>query len=192
MRKLSKEDIAKERLRCGKDLIYFIDSYVLIKHPVKGIIPFSLFDYQKDTLKQFQKNRFNIILKARQLGLSTLIEGYCLWLMLFHRAKEVLTVATKQKTAAKLVKAVSEMYKRLPAWLQYEIITIDNQAQFSLGNGSSIKAEASSKTAGRSEALSLLVVDECVAGETKIKIRNKNTFEEREISIKDLLEAEYK
>ena len=45
------------------------------------------------------ENRFNVILKSRQLGISTLSAGYSLWLMLFHEDKNVLVIATKQEVA---------------------------------------------------------------------------------------------
>ncbi len=39
-------------------------------------------------------------------------------------------------------------------------ISIDNRTSFELSNGSQIKASSTSSDAGRSEALSLLVIDE--------------------------------
>ena len=50
-------------------------------------------------------------------------------------------------------------------------------------NGSQIKAIPTSEDAGRSEALSLLVVDECVTGDTLISIRDSETGEEFQIAI---------
>ena len=39
-------------------------------------------EYQKDAIRQYQTDRFNIILKGRQLGFTTLIAAYALWLIL--------------------------------------------------------------------------------------------------------------
>jgi len=53
------------------------------------------------------------------------------------------------------------MIKLLPPWFdQIASIEIDNRSSFVLNNGSEIKASATSIDAGRSEALSLLVLDE--------------------------------
>ena len=53
------------------------------------------------------------------------------------------------------------MIKLLPPWFdQIAAIEIDNRSSFVLNNGSEIKASATSIDAGRSEALSLLVIDE--------------------------------
>ena len=79
---------------------------------------------------------------------------------MFHREKNVLVIATKFSTAANLVKKVKAIIKALPEWLRISTVDIDNRTSFELSNGSQIKASSTSGDAGRSEALSLLVVDE--------------------------------
>ncbi len=158
--KLSKQEIVKEIVKCGKDPQFFIDNYCRISHPMHGLIPFKTFDYQKDLLKDFNDYRFNIILKARQLGISTISAGYIVWFMLFHRDKNILVIATKFGTAANLVKKVKAIMKHLPEWIKISKIITDNKTSFELSNGSQIKAGTTSGDAGRSEALSLLVIDE--------------------------------
>jgi Terminase large subunit, T4likevirus-type, N-terminal len=159
--KLTKEQVKDEIRKCGNDPIYFLKNYVKISHPLKGQIPFTTFDYQDDLLNDFNNHRFNVILKARQLGISTIVAGYATWLMLFRREKTVLVLATKFKTAANLAVKVKKMMKSIPDWLRIAEITVDNQTSFELSNGSNIKASTTSKSdAGRSEALSLLIVDE--------------------------------
>ena len=108
----------------------------------------------------FNDYRFNVILKGRQLGISTITAAYIAWLMLFHRDKNILVVATKLQTATNLVRKVKQIIKNLPGWIQISDIAIDNRTSFELSNGSLIKAASTSSDAGRSEALSLLVVDE--------------------------------
>ncbi len=156
----SKQEIRKEILKCGKDPVYFINTYAKIAHPMHGLIPFKTYDFQTQLIKDFNDYRFNIILKARQLGISTITAAYVMWIMLFHRDKNVLVMATKFGTAANLVKKVKHIMKNLPPWLKISDISIDNRTSFELFNGSQIKASSTSVDAGRSEALSLLVVDE--------------------------------
>jgi hypothetical protein len=157
---LSKDDILKEIVKSGKDPVYFINNYCRISHPMRGLIPFKMYDFQRDLIQEFRDYRFNVILKARQLGISTVTAAYVAWLMLFHRDKNVLVIATKFGTASNLVKKVKAMIKSLPEWMQITNIAIDNRASFELSNGSQIKASSTSGDAGRSEALSLLVIDE--------------------------------
>ena len=83
---LSKQDILKEIVKAGKDPNYFINNYAKISHPMHGLIPFKLYDYQEELVKDFNDHRFNVILKARQLGISTISAAYISWMMLFHPA----------------------------------------------------------------------------------------------------------
>ena len=163
---LSKKEIVAEILKCGKDPVYFVNNYARISHPIKGLIPFKTYDYQADLLTDFNDYRFNVILKARQLGISTIAAGYIVWLMLFHRDKNILVMATKFKTAANLVKKVKAIMKNVPDFLIIAEISIDNRASFELSNGSQIQAASTSGDAGRSEALSLLVIDEAAPVES--------------------------
>ena len=108
---LSKKEILKEIVKCGKDANYFINNYARISHPLRGLIPFNTYDYQEDLISDFNNNRFTVILKARQLGISTITAAYIAWLMLFHRDKNILVVATKLQTATNLVKKVKIIKK---------------------------------------------------------------------------------
>ena len=59
-----------------------------------------------------------------------------------------------------MVKKIKAIHKNLPAWLKISEISVDNRNSFELSNGSQVKATATSGDAGRSEAFSLLVIDE--------------------------------
>jgi len=160
MPSLTKKEIIAEIVKCGKDSSYFINNYAKISHPLKGLIPFKTYPYQDDVLNDFNDHRFVIVLKARQLGISTITAAYIVWLMLFYRDKNVLVIATKFQTAANLVKKVKNIMQNVPPWLRIADIKIDNRTSFVLTNGSEVKAASTSGDAGRSEALSLLVIDE--------------------------------
>ena len=157
---LSKKEIIKEIVKSGKDPVYFINNYCRISHPLRGLIPFNTYPYQDELVNDFNDYRFTVILKARQLGISTISAAYAVWFMLFHKEKNILVMATKFSTAANLVKKVKQVMKNLPPWMQVAKITIDNRNSFELSNGSTIKAVGTSADAGRSEALSLLIIDE--------------------------------
>jgi hypothetical protein len=103
---LTKEQVLREIVKSGKDPVYFINNYAKISHPMRGLIPFNTYDFQADLVKDFNDHRFTVILKARQLGISTISAAYVAWLMMFHRDKNVLVIATKFGTAANLVKKV--------------------------------------------------------------------------------------
>ena len=79
-----KEIVALEYKKCALDPVYFMRKYCKIQHPVRGKILFNLYDFQEDLLKDLHEHRFNIILKGRQLGISTISAAYALWKMTFN------------------------------------------------------------------------------------------------------------
>ncbi len=133
--------------------------YYMIQHPLKGRQFFDLYPFQEKVLKLFQKHDYSIINKSRQLGISTLVSAYSLWLMLFNKDKNVLVIATKQDTAKNMVTKVRFAYQNLPTWLKIGT-SEDNRLSLKLANGSQIKAVSAAGDSGRSEAVSLLVIDE--------------------------------
>lgn len=58
----------RELIKCKNDPIYFIENYVYIRHPKRGKIKFTLYDYQKEMVNRYKDNRFCITLSARQTG----------------------------------------------------------------------------------------------------------------------------
>jgi hypothetical protein len=148
-----------EIMLCGRDPTYFMNEYCKITHPQRGLIPFKTYDFQNDCVKEFVKNRFNVILKSRQLGLSTVTAAYAVWMSLFHKEKNILVIATKLKTAINFIKKVKTILNSLPAWLRISSYE-ETRQEIRFKNGSYIQAIPTSEDAGRSEALSLLIVDE--------------------------------
>ena len=156
----SLKDVIKEQYqKCAGDPVYFMKKYCKIQHPIRGKIPFELYPFQEDTLTNFKEHRYNIVLKSRQLGISTLVAGYALWKMIFNEDFNVLIIANKQDVAKNLVLKVRTMNQLLPVWLRVAE-SEDNKLSLRLKNGSQVKAVSSKPDSGRSEALSLLVFDE--------------------------------
>jgi len=154
-----KQVIRQEYLRCAKDPIHFMRKYCYIQHPQRGRIQFNLYPFQERVLTLFQNHDYTTILKSRQLGISTLAAGYSLWLMTFHKDRNVLALATTQATARNLVTKVQFMWENLPSWLKVDSAE-NNKLSLRLVNGSKIQAKSSNADAARSEAVSLLIVDE--------------------------------
>lgn len=139
--------------------------YIKVIHPIRGKVPFDLYDYQKALLLNFIKNRFTIVLKFRQAGVTELIALYCLWLALFHSHKNIVIISIKDRVAKKVLKKIKFMYKNLPPHLRVGVVNgrgedIGTASELEFSNGSMITSIPTTEEAGRSEAISLLVMDE--------------------------------
>ena len=154
-----KQIIRDEYILCAKDPSHFMKKYCYIQNPIRGRVIFNLYPFQGKVLNLWKDNPYSVVLKSRQLGISTLAAGYSLWLMIFHKDKNVLCLATKQETAKNMVTKVKFMYDNLPSWLKVEAEE-NNKLTLRLSNGSQIKAVSAASDSGRSEAVSLLIVDE--------------------------------
>jgi len=156
---INRDQQIKEILKCGRDPVYFMRNYAKIQHPTRGLIPFETYSFQDECVRAFEENRFNIILKSRQLGLTTVTAAYAAWYAIFKKDKNVLVIATKLQTAMGFIKKVKTILDGLPKWLLLTKFEPTKQS-IAFANGSTVTAVPTSPDAGRSEALSLLVVDE--------------------------------
>lgn len=150
--------------RVSVDVFYF-SLFCNVIHPVRGKVRFELYPFQKSVLYNFIAQRFNIILKFRQAGITELISMYCLWLAMYHPNKKINIISIKDTTAKKVLKKIKFMYKNLPWYLQTPIINgrageYGSASMIEFDNGSFIESIPTSSEAGRSESLSLLVIDE--------------------------------
>jgi len=174
-----REIIKQEYIKCATDPVHFFRKYCYITHPVKGRVLFHLYPFQENVLEDIRNNRFTIINKSRQLGISTLVAGFSLWTMLFNKDKTILCIATKQETAKGMVEKVQFMYNNLPSWLKGSQKPVsDNKLSLKLANNSQIVATSAASDAGRSYAVSLLLVDEAafIEGIDKIYTSIKPTI----------------
>jgi len=161
---LTKKEQVDEIMKCGQDPIYFIKKYLYIQHPVKGRLPFELYPFQEECIQGFLDYKFNIVLKSRQLGLSTTTSAYCLWMAMFRQDANIMIMATKLETSKNMIQKIRTTFKMLPAWMLNILDLKEPEAEsvkyIKFNNGSKIAAIPTSADAGRGEALTLLVVDE--------------------------------
>ena len=129
--------VRAEYVKCAKDPVYFMRKYVKIQHPIRGTIPFLTYPFQDRAVADFGKYRKNIVLKSRQMGITTLVAAYALWLMIFHDDKEIMCLSITQETSKQIVTKVRFANDNLPSWLKVKEVT-DNLLSLRLSNGSQI------------------------------------------------------
>jgi hypothetical protein len=146
--------------KCRKSVAYFLDRFAQIYDATaKGWLPFHLWPAQVDALSTIATHRLTIVLKARQLGLSWLVLGYALWLMLFQPGATVLLFSRRDEEAVDLLKVrLRGLYERLPQWLHVRSFVTDNDHEWHWSNGSRVLAFPT--TGGDSYAATLVIIDE--------------------------------
>jgi hypothetical protein len=154
-------ELVQELIKCSTDAIYFIQTYCKIVHPTKGLIPFTLYDFQKDIISAYVSNRYNILCSARQSGKSQISCVYLLHYAMFHPNSTILIVSNKSSGSKEMVHRITTAYEHLPDWLRPAINPGDwNKLSISFDNGSKIIAEATTEQSGRGLSVSLLFWDE--------------------------------
>lgn len=151
--------ILEEFKRCKTDPVYFICKYIKVTHPVRGLVNFDLYDFQKTIVSELQDHRFNILRKFRQAGCTTIAASYALWMAVFEKHKAIVILSKGDAEACEVLERIKVMYDNLPAWLKPGIIE-DNKHTLKLKTHSVIKSRPSGKQSGRSLAGSFLIIDE--------------------------------
>jgi hypothetical protein len=100
-----KEIIRDEYIKCAKDPVYFLKKYVYIQTS-EGRMLFNPFVFQDKLLHLINKHDRTLILKSRQLGITTLCAAYSLWLSLFNSDKAILIISIKQEVSKEIINTV--------------------------------------------------------------------------------------
>lgn len=119
----SRQQIREQReewLTSAASFGYWCDRYAQVYDATaRTWLPFHLWPAQREVDSVLESQRLVVILKARQLGMTWLVVGYALWLMLFRPAATVLLFSWRDDEADQLLGfRLAGMYQRLPEWMQ--------------------------------------------------------------------------
>ena len=145
-----------------EDPVFFIKNYVKIKTEDKGIIPFDMFEFQEQMIRDFHDHDRIVILKSRQMGISTLIAAYVLWVMVFHEGKNTLIVSIKETTAMEIISKIKTAHDKLPPWIKNFTggVVEENKHALKFKNLSMVLATSSASDSTRSFSASFVIFDE--------------------------------
>lgn len=142
---------------------YWLSNYAMCDVPNKGTIAFEPYYYQSEMAKEINNYRKVVIDKTRQCGMSTVFALYCLWRLLSKPSENIDVVSLTQAKSFEFVKKFKTTIEIQPPFFMKEIIEDNKQKmRFRHPNGSvsTITSESQTENAGRSDSLSLLVLDE--------------------------------
>jgi hypothetical protein len=149
----------EEFSKCSKDPLYFVQNYVKIVSLDEGLVPFKMYDFQKEIVGTIHNNRFTICKLPRQSGKSTTIVSYLLHYALFNPNCNIAILANKSSTARDILGRLQLAYENIPKFLQQGVLNW-NKGSIELENGSKIVAAATSSSAIRGGSYNIIFLDE--------------------------------
>jgi hypothetical protein len=149
----------REIQKCILDPIYFIETYCQIVSLDKGLVPFKLYDCQKEKVHTILNNRKVILMEGRQQGKTITSAACILWYTLFQENKTVAILANKSSAAREVLSRYELMYEMLPMWMQQGVKTF-NKGDIELENGSKVFTAATSTSGIRGKSVNWLYIDE--------------------------------
>jgi hypothetical protein len=173
---LTAQEIFKEYSTCLMNPTYAIETYLeTFDKTQEGFVPFKLFPRQKEIIRAYELNRFNLVTKPRQAGVSTTTAAYMAVKVGWAddtNPENVLIIANKQELAFEFLGKIKDFLSQLPRWVwghEYygnpkndgkSIFLTDSKKEIKLPNGSRVKAVATSKDALRGFTPTFLIMDE--------------------------------
>ena len=152
-------EMIAEIKRCKKSLLHFAENHFYIVNVDEGRQQIKLRKYQKRILKTLKNDRFVVLLASRQIGKSSILTIYMLWVALFNDDQNILLVANKEVTAKEIFKRIKLAYEMLPNYLKSPVVKYA-ETSMSLTNGSTISISTTTSDTGRGSSVSLLCLDE--------------------------------
>ncbi|MCK9325467.1 MAG: hypothetical protein M0P69_08200 [Bacteroidales bacterium] len=169
---------------CAADCVSFIQRWARIENKDEAgtdagvAIRFKLWTLQRKALDSILCNRLNILLKARQLGVTWLVLACAVWRTIFTPGYTVIALSKTEDDAKELVRRVEFILRHLPLWMVQERVSAKKRSwqQFSGPTWESttqvvtiyhpgqepavFKSMTSAPGSGRSLTANLLVLDE--------------------------------
>lgn len=158
--KVTSKDSKQQRFsKIMDDFILFSEEFLRIVDNYGDLIPFVLNKEQRDFVCEMDK--FNIILKSRQMGFSTVSLALCLWNAIKRPNTSYLIVSLDNKQVSELFGRLKRMNDNLPR-NQYTFpeTVRDNRDELLLSNGSRIQVAPPHDNLGRGSTYQYVLLSE--------------------------------
>ena len=155
-----------ELVKCRFDELYYIEKYIKILTLDYGEQPFKLWDYQKELIKAFEKNRFVLSVQSRQSGKTQTTAAHLTHRMTFFPAKKIAILANKFSQSKEIMSRVQMSFERLPIFLKKPVKSY-TKVSIEFEDLTEIYCAASEGSGIRGKS--------CVGGDTHLTVRNKET-----------------
>lgn len=160
--KAAAQKFVLEYLKCKNDFVYFCENYALIELP-GGDVKLKLYKKQKELVLSILEEHYACVLKSRQVGISTITQILCAWLVVFHDNCVCGIVSKDGSEATIFARTIRGIVEKLPKWFGVRFDKYTEQS-FILKNGSKVYASPVNPQAPnkcmRGKAITFLVIDE--------------------------------
>lgn len=110
-----------EFVKCLEDTPYTLKTYnETFDKTQNKYVPFELFREQENLIDLYENNRFVLVSKYRQAGITTVTAGYCGKRIVFgdpENPDKILIMANKQDTAFEFLSKIKTFIDQYPLWL---------------------------------------------------------------------------
>ncbi len=151
--------MVNELRKCKEDIIYFAENFFYIVATDRGKEKIKLYEAQKRILRSFVDKRNVIVCSSRQIGKSTMLTVFSLWMICFNDDYRAAIVANKETTAINIFKRIRLAYEQLPNYIKPGVKDY-GKTGMTLGNDSSIVVSTTTATSIRGESLNCVLLDE--------------------------------
>jgi hypothetical protein len=158
-----KDEYTKEMInhlkKSKQNLLHFAENFFYIIDPDAGKVCIELFPYQKRCLRTIRDNRKAILLASRQVGKTTVLTIYALWIACFNDYQNIVIVANKEATAIEIFRRIRLAYEELPNWLKPGVKEY-GKTSCEFENGSRISISTTTGSAARGASINCIIIDE--------------------------------
>jgi hypothetical protein len=142
-----------------QNLLHFAENFFYIIDPDAGKVCIELFPYQKRCLRTIRDNRKAILLASRQVGKTTVLTIYALWIACFNDYQNIVIVANKEATAIEIFRRIRLAYEELPNWIKPGVKEY-GKTSCEFENGSRIGISTTTGSAARGASINCIIIDE--------------------------------
>lgn len=152
------DEMREAYVRASEDIIYFAENFFTIVARGKRQ-KIKLRNYQKKFLTNMVNHNHLIMLTSRQIGKTTLMTIFALWVAMFNPDQTIIMLANNDKRAKGNIARIKLAYEEMEGWIKASVKRYeDHKIQFD--NGSIIDAVATSPASARGDSATCILLDE--------------------------------
>ena len=155
-------DELQEWANCKEDFFYFLRKYIRLDLPGNEN-EFIYHNGQELVIRTLLEHHYAVVLKSRQIGITTVVRAYVAWLCIFYTNYSVGIISKSGPDATAFIRKCITVIDELPNFLKPTFVKKTEQ-QFILKNGSIAMSAAVSASQPentlRSNPIIFLIIDE--------------------------------